>query len=137
MQRVIDRLKKRPSAQEAVGASAIALDRLESLLLGEIQDRDEVRTGSVAWNELRATAVFEEELRAPLARTTATWNSRIRAALDDADAPGDREQLATVLTALVEGLSGRWLGDEVSTKEAQELLRTAIRQLIDPTGTTS
>jgi hypothetical protein len=36
VQRVIDRLKKRPSAQEAVGASAIALDRLESKLMVEL-----------------------------------------------------------------------------------------------------
>ena len=36
VQRVIDRLKKRPSAQEAVGASAMALDRLESKLMVEL-----------------------------------------------------------------------------------------------------
>lgn len=105
------------------------LDRLTALLVGEIQDRDEVRTGSVAWNELRATAVFEQSIRAPLARTTATWNDRIAAVLDDLAVPGDRPALAAVLTALVEGVSGRWLGDELTTREAQDLLRTAIDHL--------
>ena len=112
-----------------------AVDRLASLLLGEIQDLDEVRTGSVAWNELRATAVFEDGIRAPLARTTETWNARIAAALGETDAAGDHTALAQVLTALVEGLSGRWLGGELTTREAQDLLRTAIDHLIRPGGT--
>ncbi|MEJ7633201.1 TetR/AcrR family transcriptional regulator [Aeromicrobium sp.] len=118
----------------ARAAGETALDRLEALLLGEIRDDDDIRTGSIAWNELRATAVFEAGLREPLAHTTATWNSRVRAALDDVGASGDTDHLATILTALIEGVSGRWLGGELSTDHARTLIRTAIHHLITATG---
>lgn len=131
----LDHVNDNASVHRIEGTSGdTAVDRLASLLVGEIQDVDEVRTGSVAWNELRATAVFEEGLRAPLARTTETWNDRITAALDETGADGDHAALAQVLTALVEGLSGRWLGGELTTREAQDLLRTAIDHLIRPGG---
>lgn len=119
------------------GASGeTALDRLEALLLGEIRDDDDIHTGSIAWNELRATAVFETGLRGPLAHTTATWNSRVRAALDETGTGtgGDSDQLAAVLTAMIEGLSGRWLGGEISTDQARTLIRTAVHRIITPTG---
>lgn len=115
----------------AEGASA--LERLESHLLGEIQDRDQVWANSVAWNELRASAVFEPEIAGPLAQTTAVWHDDITAlirAVQDEDglaADKDARKAAIVLTSLVEGLSGRWLTGELTADEARELLRDAIR----------
>lgn len=122
-------------AEGPVGATA--LERLEAHLLGEIQDRDQVWANSVAWNELRASAVFEPEIAGPLAQTTAVWHTEITALIeavqseDGLAASRDARKAAIVLTALVEGLSGRWLTGELTAEEARELLRDAIRSLFN------
>lgn len=46
---------------------------LERSLLLEFQDRPEVRENSTAWGELRATAVFDPDLREALAEARLTW----------------------------------------------------------------
>lgn len=112
-----------------------ALERLESHLLGEIQDRDQVWANSVAWNELRASAVFEPEIAGPLAKTTAAWLSDIRKLIeavqteDGLGVGADPHTTAVILTSLVEGLSGRWLTGELTTDEARGLLSEAIDRL--------
>ncbi|MGZ3145474.1 TetR/AcrR family transcriptional regulator [Lentzea chajnantorensis] len=100
-------------------------EALRELLLAELQDVDEVRENSVAWGELRASAVFCEELREPLERTTGAWNADVAelvrvAGGEDADAAAER------LTALVEGLCERWHSGSVSVARARELVSGAI-----------
>ena len=122
--------------RDAGPVGATALERLEAHLLGEIQDVDQVWANSVAWNELRASAVFEPEIAGPLAQTTAVWNVDITALIEAAQTEDglatntDPRKAAIVLTALVEGLSGRWLTGELDAEEARELLRASIRSLI-------
>lgn len=102
------------------------------LLLDEIQDDADVRRNSVAWNELRACAVFEADLAGPLARTTAEWNQAIAEAMAGAGtgaAEEDTALTAEILTSLVEGISGRWLNGTISTDHARTLLTTAIDAL--------
>lgn len=116
------------------------------LLLDEIQDDADIRRNSVAWNELRACAVFEEDLAGPLARTTAEWNQAIAAAIaatregtgtrdgtgaGSATGQGQEDTAITaeILTSLVEGISGRWLNGTISTDHARALLTTAIDAL--------
>ncbi|MEV7395938.1 TetR family transcriptional regulator [Aeromicrobium sp. NPDC092404] len=106
---------------------------LTELLLGEITDDDAIRAGSVAWSELRASAAFEDAIREPLARRTAAWNDRIQAALETAGAPGDTAMLAIALTALVEGLTGRWISGELTTDEARGVLAGTVERLV-PAG---
>ncbi|MFC7487047.1 TetR/AcrR family transcriptional regulator [Knoellia sp. CPCC 206453] len=121
--------------QGSEGASA--LERLEARLLGEIQDRDQVWANSVAWNELRATAVFEPDIATPLAQTTAVWHHDIASLIvevqreDKQTADQDARKTAVVLTSLVEGLSGRWLTGELSADEARGLLRDTIHTYFD------
>lgn len=118
---------------EGTAATDSATERLDRLLLGEIQDRPDVLENSLAWNELRASAVFEESLRAPLARTTAAWSADIAAAISKAQADGavlpdlDPQRSASTLTALVEGLSGRWLSGELTTDDARGLLHDVLQ----------
>ncbi|MGW9413560.1 TetR/AcrR family transcriptional regulator [Arthrobacter cupressi] len=116
-------------------ASPAAADgdrHLRHLLLDEIKDDPEVRRNSVAWNELRACSVFEQDLSEPLSRTTAEWNREIARALVAAGhGAGEDEAAATaeILTCLVEGISGRWLSGFVSTDHARSLLAAAVDSL--------
>jgi len=107
-------------------------ERLERKLMLELQDDPVVVENSAAWGELRASALFEPELRETLRRSTAEWNAEIAALIDLAGAgkgsPAGRDSLASAarLTALVEGLSQRWLSRSIELGEAQNLLRDAI-----------
>ncbi|MFI6102156.1 TetR/AcrR family transcriptional regulator [Lentzea sp. NPDC051213] len=100
--------------------------RVEQLLLGELQDVAQVRETSVAWGELRASAVFHEELREPLGATTAAWNSDVETLVRQANPDVDAAAAAERLTALVEGLSERWHSGSVTLDRARELLSGAI-----------
>lgn len=113
-------------------AAADPRDRVEAALLAELQDRDDVRETSIAWGELRASAVFNIDLRAPLSATTAAWNTDtadlIRAAQDDGTVSDavDAAAAAERLTALIEGLSERWHSGSLTLDRARELLTGAI-----------
>jgi AcrR family transcriptional regulator len=99
------------------------------LLLDEVRDDADVRRNSVAWNELRACSVFEQEIAEPLSRTTTEWNREIAQAYATAyEGVGDDQATVTaeILTSLVEGISGRWLNGFITTEHARSLLTTAI-----------
>ena len=96
---------------------------VEQLLLQELQDTEAVRTNSIAWGELRASAVFNDELRDTLAEATRVWVAEVAQAIGPAASATDA---AERLTALVEGLSERWLSGSITLDRARELLRGAI-----------
>jgi len=93
-----------------------------SSLLGEFDVA--ARDTSVVWGEVLASAVFEPELRDQLKEATDDWNALvadgIRADVDEPDAVAER------LTALVDGLSARWLAGLMTRERARELLAAAI-----------
>ncbi|MEU9720201.1 helix-turn-helix domain-containing protein [Streptomyces sp. NPDC047976] len=106
------------------------LERLERMLLLEIQDLPEVRENSAAWGELRAHAVFDPELRDELAAAGAAWTAELAELLGDVHptaAAGAVTAAAERLTALLEGLSVRWLSGLTPPAHARELLRAAVR----------
>lgn len=128
-------------------AATDALTRLETLLCSEFGEEPGVREGSTAWNEVRAVAVFEAAQARAVAHSTADWESQVEAILieafreahradelsiggEQADAP----VLARILTALVEGLSGRWLTGQLTAAEAQNSIRIALHELGLGTG---
>jgi AcrR family transcriptional regulator len=78
----------------------------------------DARDTSVVWGEVLASAVFEPELRDQLKEATDAWNKLVAEAMG-ADA-------AERLTALVDGLSARWLAGLMSRERARELLAAAI-----------
>ncbi|MBJ8342255.1 TetR/AcrR family transcriptional regulator [Antrihabitans sp. YC3-6] len=128
--------RARAYRSEGDATADTARDRLVHALLGEIQDRPDVVENSLAWNELRASAVYEVALREPLARTTAAWvaeiSDAVSEAFSEAELAGDNptttdpHKIATTMTALVEGLSGRWLCNELSTADARSCVLLAI-----------
>ncbi|QKW09851.1 TetR/AcrR family transcriptional regulator [Streptomyces sp. NA04227] len=104
-------------------------EELEQALLLELQDTPEVRENSSAWGELRASAVFEPVLREDLARATLVWVQEIASLLGKIHPTASPAVLATAaerLTALVEGLSMRWLSGGLTTDHARTLVTDAV-----------
>ena len=87
------------------------------------------------WGEVLASAVFEPELRDQLREASETW-SELVAARDRgghrrtarSPATSTRSACAERLTALVDGLSARWLAGLTSRERARELLADAIER---------
>ncbi|MGA4848669.1 TetR/AcrR family transcriptional regulator [Streptomyces sp. G5(2025)] len=116
----------------ALHDSADPRTRLTDLLLLELQDTPRVRENSAAWGELRASAVFDPDLRERLAAATGEWADDLAHLVRQAQAAGqaaagvDPRAAAERLTALVEGVSERWLSGTTSLDRARELLRGAV-----------
>ncbi|MER5732562.1 TetR/AcrR family transcriptional regulator [Streptomyces sp. NPDC002138] len=107
---------------------------LTQVLLLELQDTPEVRENSTAWGELRASAVFDPELRDDVAKATHTWVHEIADLLAQARPTGAapaHTAAAERLTALLEGLSVRWLSGSLPLDHARLLMAEAIEQELD------
>lgn len=128
----------RPGTGSAVAAEPAGLtgpaERLAALLCSEFGDDPQVRAGSTAWNELRAAAVFDPDRAVAVARATADWQREVRRLLEEAAPHTDPDAAALILTALVEGLSGRWLTGQLTAAEAQRTIVVALRPLVGAGG---
>ncbi|QYM75747.1 TetR/AcrR family transcriptional regulator [Leucobacter luti] len=106
--------------------------QLAALLCSEFGDEPGIRAGSTAWNELRAAAVFDTERAGAVARSTGHWQRQVETLIAAADPEREAAAVAAAalaLTALVEGLSGRWLTGQVTAAEAQSAVRGALTSL--------
>ncbi|MFD7260300.1 TetR/AcrR family transcriptional regulator [Streptomyces sp. NPDC059874] len=102
---------------------------LEQSLLLEFQDVAAVRENSTAWGELRASAIFEPELREDLAKAGLSWVQEVAFLLACAQPMTPAPALtasAERLTALLEGLSMRWLSGVLHVSHARELMLEAV-----------
>ena len=142
-----DRATLLQSALERVGARAdgytapdngTGREMVVAVLGAEIQDDEAVRVNSAAWGELRDAAIFDPSLRPTIARLTQRWVSDVAMFILEGDADGsirgglDALAMATQLTASVEGISGRWLTDQLTTAEARSHLGMVIEALLGP-----
>lgn len=116
-----------------IGARGVGDPRreIEETLLLELQDSPAIRENSTAWGELRASAVFDPDLREPLTAATDSWVSELVGLVRTARPKADALAVAERLTALVEGLSERWLSGSMTLDRARELLRGAIAVELD------
>ncbi|MFD4736968.1 TetR/AcrR family transcriptional regulator [Streptomyces virginiae] len=127
-----DRADRYTGAVDEVGAAPSTVDPhrlLERILLLEFQDLPEVRENSTAWGELRAHTIFDLELRDELTAAGAAWVEEVAGLLAAVcpAAPGTAVTAAAErLTALLEGLSGRWLSGLLPAAHARDLMRGAI-----------
>ncbi|MFD9517791.1 TetR/AcrR family transcriptional regulator [Streptomyces sp. NPDC059979] len=123
---------------EALRDTPDARTALLQLLLSEFQDTPRVRENSTAWGELRASAIFDTDLRETLAVSTRSWSQDTAEAISDAQAAGLADlhvtplDAAERLTALVEGLSERWLSGSLTLDRARELLTGAVDAELGP-----
>jgi AcrR family transcriptional regulator len=117
-------------AERSVHEDATGRAAVERSLLAELEDG--ARATSVVWGEVLASAVFEPDLRDQLNEATGAWNeliaTAIRAGVADGSIPGAVEPQAAAerLTALVEGLSARWLAGITTRERARQLLAAAV-----------
>ncbi|MDJ0386336.1 TetR family transcriptional regulator [Streptomyces sp. G-G2] len=124
--------------EEALTDSEDARALLLHLLLGELQDSARVRENSIAWGELRSSAIFDPDLREALAQSTRVWCRDTADSVADAQAAGladlrtDPMDTAERLTALVEGLSERWLSGSLTLERARALLTGAVEAELGP-----
>jgi AcrR family transcriptional regulator len=124
--------RAREYVADAVEGAADAREQAAQMLLLELQDDPLVLENSTAWGELRASAIFNEFLREPLRRTTQQWIGHVAETIEAAqearlvDPQVDPQAAAARLTALVEGLSDRWLSRSLPLEQARELLSGAV-----------
>ncbi|MEU8529599.1 MULTISPECIES: TetR/AcrR family transcriptional regulator [Streptomyces] len=126
---ISDRADRYTAGADDAGDAPDPRTELERTLLLEFQDLPEVRENSTAWGELRATAVFDAELRTDLTKAVLSWIHDVADLLGQArpDAPAPAHTAsAERLTALLEGLSTRWLSGALPLGHARELMREAI-----------
>ena len=129
----LDHANERAAAIPAAGADGgTGFDAVRSALLGELDAAPRVRETSVVWGEVLASAVFEPGLRDQLRAANETWvglvADRIRAGQADGSVRSDRDAHAAAerLTALIDGLSSRWLAGLYERERAVELLDAAV-----------
>ncbi|MEV6427548.1 TetR/AcrR family transcriptional regulator [Nocardia sp. NPDC051463] len=126
--------------RKAAGDSGAPREQLIGQLLAELEETPEMVENSMAWNELRASAVYEQPLREPLTRTSRQWTHEIADAIRVAQAVGDVSsavdalQVGLIITALTEGLAARWLGGELAAEVARAHLRGAVETLLPTSG---
>ncbi|MFB6887834.1 TetR/AcrR family transcriptional regulator [Kitasatospora sp. NPDC056327] len=124
-----DRAERYTTDRAAGAPPATPREELEQTLLLELQDSVTVRENSTAWGELRASAVFDETLREDLSRATRVWVQEVAELLGDVRPMSSAVALsgaAERLTALLEGLSMRWLSGSLPLADARTLLTDAI-----------
>ncbi|OKJ14090.1 TetR/AcrR family transcriptional regulator [Kitasatospora sp. CB01950] len=132
-----DRAGRYTAVREAGAPPLGPREELEHALLLELQDVPEVRENSVAWGELRASAVFDDSLREDLARATLVWVQEIAELLGRVRPMTPAPELAAAaerLTALLEGLSMRWLSGTLPLTHARTLLGEAITTELERLG---
>ena len=123
---------------EAVADALDAREAVARRLLSELQDDPLVMENSIAWAELRSSAVFEVSLREPLRRTTDAWTAVVALGIGRAQAARlvspqvDADEAAARLTALVEGLSDRWLSGSLALDDARRMLADAVDREFGP-----
>ncbi|MFF3838913.1 TetR/AcrR family transcriptional regulator [Streptomyces sp. NPDC001930] len=124
-----DRAERYTTQRDPDAEPLSAREELDEVLLLELQDTPEVRENSSAWGELRASAVFDPVLREDLARATLIWVQEVAALLGRVQPMAPAATLAAAaerLTALLEGLSMRWLSGGIAIDHARTLLREAV-----------
>jgi AcrR family transcriptional regulator len=132
----LDHANERARAAPEAGGSGY--EQVERMLLAELDEHAHVRDTSVVWGEVLASAVFEPELREQVAGASATWVSlvaeRIGLGREDGSVRADADpgESAERMTALVDGLSARWLAGVASRERACSLLAQAVRLELAP-----
>ena len=106
-------------------AAGAAPSGVKATLLAELDEA--ARETSTVWGEIQASAVFEPDLREQVREATEAWVALVTTAIE-AEAPQvpDARMAAERLTALVDGLSNRWLSGALDRERARELLEAAI-----------
>lgn len=114
--------------------SGTAPERLEQMLLLEIDDSPAVRDNWIIWGELTQAAVFEPTYNELLENWIRRWIESIAELIREGQADGsigpdvDPEAAAERLSAVVDGLGPRWLLGHTSEATAHDVIRASVAQ---------
>ena len=134
----LDHANERAAAAPAAAGDSPGYEAAERILLAELDAGPSVRETSVVWGEVLASAVFEPSLRDQLRAANETWVQLVAERISQGLADGsvregiDARASAERLTALVDGLSSRWLAGLHERERACELLAAAIEGELRP-----
>jgi AcrR family transcriptional regulator len=134
---ISDRAERYTGGRSGPARPSAPRQELERSFLLEFQEMPEVRENSTAWGELRASAVFDPQLRDELARAGLIWVREVADVLGRTRTGAPDHALvasAERLTALLEGLSTRWLSGILPLGHARELMREAIAVEVEQLG---
>lgn len=113
-------------------------ETLLAILIDEIQDDESVRINSAAWGELRDTAIFDDALRPTIAALTQRWVDDIAGLVRVGQEDGsiaialEPDEMGIRLSALVEGVSARWLTGILTTEQARGHIAAMVAALLQP-----
>ncbi|MFJ6417175.1 TetR/AcrR family transcriptional regulator [Paeniglutamicibacter sp. NPDC091659] len=118
--------------EESIAGGNESYGLLRELLLAEIQDDEFVRAKSIVWNEIKAIAVFEPPLAEHLAGSTAAWQLHVAELVSGHTGTevGQCQETALLLTSLVEGLSSRWLSNQLDSAAARAALERGMEAIL-------
>lgn len=136
LKRVLEYVNDRAGlyTETAPVAGSTARERVEDLLLREIDDDPTVVENVTVWSEVAASALFEPDLRDAVRRSSERWTNSLAEVIREGQREGTildgitADDVAQRLTALVDGLSSRWLIGAMTAETARALLTTAIEQ---------
>lgn len=119
-------------ATRAAAGSGSGLERLLRRMRSEFGADERTRENSAVWGEVRGAAVFDEQLRPIIDDATEHWIGQLAALLEQGKADGsipsavDTRAAAVRCTAMVEGLSNRWLAGALDTGAACAHVTAAV-----------
>lgn len=111
--------------------------RLLRRMVNEFSDDGRTRENSAVWGEIRGAAVFDEKLRSTSRDATEHWVGQLAVLIAQGRADGsvardvDPREVAVRLTAMVEGLSNRWLARLMTTEEAHRHIAATVHAELD------
>ena len=115
-------------------------DVVRAALLADLEDAPAVRRSAVVWNEVTALAAFDPELREDVRRATSAWGDAVATAIargvrDGSVVPSvDPASAAGALTALIDGVTARWLAGALELADARSQLLLALDAILAPRG---
>ncbi len=124
------------TAEDLEAGQRSGAELIVTMLLAELDDPVQARELSILWSEVMAAAFFDASLREQLAQASqrsstlladAVWQGQEDGSIAALGAPND---LAALLTAVVDGISARWLAGLITHERARELLAMSVASLL-------
>ncbi len=121
---------------ESGNGSAYA--KLEKAMLAELGGSRSWRSRAIVWNELTASAVFDEKMRKHVDAVNGKWAESVASFIACGRQDGsirqdvDPHEEADLLTSLLDGLLLRLLTKALPRRRAVELLRSMAKERLQP-----
>jgi AcrR family transcriptional regulator len=123
---------------EHLKAGASGLAAVSKAVLDELPFSPRIRDAGIVWNEILALAMFEQEVRQPLASAVTVWRKQLAHGIRAGQADGsirpdvDPRTTAELLASLIDGLTNRYLAKVLSERDVRRVAKAALAQHLEP-----